>query len=65
MIVFAHREQVGVRILGWVVVFDRVILEGNQVNYSEFVTGPSNKNSDGDVWYALAVIRLDFGSGDV
>ena len=61
----AHGEQVGVSALDRVVVFDRMILEGNRVNYSGFVTSPSNKDSDGDIWYALTVIRLNVHSDDV
>ena len=35
------------------------------MNLMKFVTNPSNKNGDDVVWYALAMIRLNFHSDDV
>ena len=65
MIVSALREQVGVRVLGKVGVFDSVILKRNHVNYTRFVASHLNKNNGDDAWYASAVIHLNVRSRDV
>ena len=65
MIVFARGEQVCVHVLNWIFVFDRMILEGNHMNYIKFVTSLLSKSNGDDVWCASAMIRLNFHSDGV